>query len=134
MSLFYLENWAMVQKALFGTFKDTRQGHHKDHEHLCSRNRDISQNVILQGCELEKSRSSVKVKNIFIITLLSAHNYMWSFIEISLPVFSSRVEESLIERWPGERKQKKERRSRNKHFDSGWHIVMQITSWRINLM
>ena len=30
-----------------------------------SRNRDMAQNVILQGCDLESSRSSVKVNQVF---------------------------------------------------------------------
>ena len=51
---------------------------------FASRNRDMTQNVILQGCDLERSRSSVKVKSFSISTQPSTHKYIY---EVSWRVF-----------------------------------------------
>ena len=99
---------------------------------LSNRNRDMAQNVILQGCDLEGSRLSVKVKTFFIRPLPPTHRHSWSFIKILLPVFPLRCSD----RWPkGGQEKKKERKKKRwqKHFDSCWLHVAQITPWRSGL-
>ena len=100
---------------------------------LYSRNRDMAQNVILQGCDLERSMSSVKVNKFSIRPRhppISTHvKFHWNLIiRFLVTVF-----QSLTERWPGRRKMKKKDRIWQKHFNTGWHFVMQITSWISNL-
>ena len=94
-----------------------------------SRNRDMAQNVILQGCDLERSMSSVKVNKFSMRPRhppISTHvKFHWNLIiRFLVTVF-----QSLTERWPGERGRRKTERIWQKHFNTGWHFVMQITSW-----
>ena len=44
-------------------------------DNLSNRNRDMAQNVISQGCDLERSRSLVKVKKFSIRLLSLIHKY-----------------------------------------------------------
>ena len=44
-------------------------------DNLSTRNRDMAQNVILQGCDFERSRSSVKVKMFSINLPPPTHKY-----------------------------------------------------------
>ena len=92
-----------------------------------SRNRDMAQTVILQGCDLERSMSSVKVNK---FSIRPRHPPI-STREVSLKsynqVFSYGL--SIVDRKVARRKRKKKDRIWQKHFNTGWHFVMQITSW-----
>ena len=65
--------------------------------------RDIPQNVILQSCDLERSRSSVKDKDYILELHLLPISTHGNFTEILMPGFFFTVEQSLTKRLPGER-------------------------------
>ena len=60
----------------------------------------MAQNVILQHCDLERSRSSAKINKFSIIPLPPAHKFLRNrFLTAS---FSVMVFQLLTEMWPGE--------------------------------
>ena len=69
----------------------------------------MAQIVILQGCDLERSRSSVKVKTFSIRPPPPTHKYT---CDVSLKFYASlsiTVFQSLTERWPGKERMKEGR-------------------------
>ena len=71
----------------------------------------MAQNVILQGLDLERSRSSTKIKKLSVVHIaIYPQVNMCSFLEILLSVFPLH-EATFSEKWPGERIWRK-------HFDS----------------
>ena len=74
-----------------------------------SRNRDMAQNVILQGCDLERSRSSVKVNKFSIKSLSPTHKYT---CEVSLKSYNQFFSYglSIVDRKVARRKTKKKDR------------------------
>ena len=85
-------------------------------DNLSSRNRDMAQNVILQLCDLEGSRSSVKVKKFSIRPPLTTCKFMCEvssksygqFFCYSIPIIDQKVA----------RKRKKDDRNTLTHVDS----------------
>ena len=80
----------------------------------------MTQNVILQGWDFEKSRPSVKVNHFSINTSPSTMRTHVKFHCDLIASFSGTVEKSLTERWPaaGERREKGSG-IKEKHVDSG---------------
>ena len=69
---------------------------------LSRRNWDMAQHVILQGCSLKRSRLSIKVKE-FSIRPPSISNHV-KFHQNLIASFIITAEQSLTERWPGEKR------------------------------
>ena len=90
---------------------------------LSCRNRVMAQSVILYSCDLEKSRSIMKLIKFcsaMRILPMSVHvKFRWNLIASCLDT----VNKSLTEKWPGE----EERKNTKKQFDGRWHFVTQIT-------
>ena len=78
-------------------------------DNLSSSNWDMAQNVILQVCDLERSRSSMKANKFSIrphhLHISTRVKFYWNLITS----FSVTMSHSLTEKWPGERRKKKER-------------------------
>ena len=69
---------------------------------LSSKNyRDMAQNVISQGCDFQRSRSSMKDKSFSIRPPPPTHSTYVKFHQNLSASFCVMVEQSLTERWPG---------------------------------
>ena len=85
----------------------------KRSENMSSWNRDMTQNVILQGCDAERSRSFVKVKR---FSIRSCHLLISTYVKFHRNVianFSFTVEQSLTKGG----QEKEERRKKEEQLD-----------------
>ena len=71
-------------------------------DNLSSMNWDMAQNVILQGCDLERSRSSVKVKKFFFIKPQPLTHKYTCAVSLKSCNFPATVSQALTEKWSGE--------------------------------
>ena len=80
-------------------------------DNLSSRKGDMAQHVISRGCELEWSRSSVKVTKFSIRPHHLPISTCVKFHQSLIASFSFTGFQSLTERWPGKKRKKKYKRN-----------------------